>query len=156
MASSLSHNAYRLMDASLERVEASRRAREARDPVMCIYLGGLAVECLLQAIVHLDTQKHDAGHNLARWLGRCRASFQDAVKAKELRASWNHLCAVWRNEYRYYSKSALSGQLRKMGRTRGIRGEQESQLNEAAKRFLESVVHVHNKGLAAWANYTKK
>lgn len=156
MAKHSTHDPNRLHRASEERVEAARRALKAGDPVMCIYLGGLAVECLLQAIAHLDTQKHDARHDLTKWLGRCRTSLQDAMKSEDLRASWSHVCAIWRNHFRYYSRGALYGELKGMGRTRRIRGDQESVLNDVAKRFHDSVVHVHNKGLAAWANYTKK
>jgi hypothetical protein len=152
-----SHNPGILKDASLERIDAARRALNERDPVMCFYLGGLAIECILQAVVQLDTPTHDQRHHLAGWLGRCRrTSLQRALNSQELRPSWNHVCAVWRNEFRYYSRSALLGTLKKMGRTNGVRGDHESVLNEVARRFHQSVVHAHNKGLAAWKNYTKK
>lgn len=156
MPLSPTHDPKSLHSASLERVEAARCAKEARDAVMCFYLGGLAIECLLQAIVHLDTPQHDARHDLTKWLGRCRTSLQDALKSADLRKSWSHVCSVWRNEYRYYSSSALYGTLKGMGRTHGIRGDQDSVLRELARQFHDSVVRVHNKGLAAWENYTKK
>lgn len=150
------HDPSALHLASLERVAAARRAQDARDPVLCVFLGGLAVECLLQAIVHLDTPKHDARHDLTKWLGRCPPSLQDAVKSAELRNSWSHICSVWRNEFRYYSSSAFYGTMKAMGRTRRIRGDQASVMREVAKRFHNSAVRIHNKGLVAWENYTKR
>jgi len=156
MTTQPSHDPQRLHAASLERVAAARRALQSHDAVMCIYLGGLAVECILQGIVHLDTPQHDARHDLTKWLGRCRTSLREAIRSSDLRASWSHVCSLWRNDWRYYSSSALYGVFRKMGRTRGIKGDQGSVLQEVARRFHDSVVLVHNKGLVAWANYTKK
>lgn len=156
MAKSAAHHAQSLNRASLERVQAARNALKVGDAVMCIYLGGLAIECLLQAVVHLDTPKHDERHDLTKWLQRSRRSLQDAMRSDSLRASWNHVVAVWRNEFRYYSESSLYSVLKDMGRLRGIKGNRTSALRHAARKFLDSVVKVHNKGIAAWASYTKK
>ena len=156
MAVSATHDPESLYRASLERVEAARNALKAGDSVMCIYLGGLAVECLLQAVVHLDTQQHDARHDLIVWLRRSRKSLQDAMRSDKIRASWSHVVAIWRNDFRYYSESSLYGVLRKMGRTKRLKGDPTSVLRQVAKRFLASVVSVHNQGIAAWANYTTR
>ena len=156
MAVSATHGPESLYRASLERVEAARNALTARDSVMCIYLGGLAVECLLQAVVHLDTPQHDARHDLTAWLRRSRKSLQDAMRSNKIRASWSHVVAIWRNDFRYYSESALYGVLKKMGRTKRLKGDRTSVLKQVAKRFLDSVVSVHNQGIAAWASYARK
>jgi len=65
--------------------------------VLCMYLAGLAVECIFQAVVLLDHPFHEARHDLRKWLARARPSLQDAVKAADTRAEWSFLTAVWRN-----------------------------------------------------------
>ena len=74
MATDPTHKPIVLYYASVERKEAAWAAYERKDYVLAMYLAGLAVECILQAIVLNDDPTHDAKHDLTKWLARCRAS----------------------------------------------------------------------------------
>jgi HEPN domain-containing protein len=138
MNAGLSHKPEVLYQASLERMEEAQAALDRCRYVLAIYLSGLAVECVLQAIVLREHPQHDSKHNLAKWLSRCRPSLQDAVKASGIRESWALLIAVWRNELRYYSEAGLLGHLRRIDRARGISGGSEAILRVNAQRLLEA------------------
>lgn len=153
-APSPTHSAASLYRASIERIVAAQHALAADRLVECIYLGGLAVECVLQAIVKLDTPLHDARHDLNAWLRKARRSLQDAMYSKNTLGAWNHVVAVWRNEFRYYSASSLHGAKRTMRRTRGLKGDATSVLRAVASAFLDSARTVHKQGVSARASYT--
>lgn len=154
-----------LYRASIERMDAAQHARwrgnvqhgrERCDYVVAMYLAGLAVECVLQAIALLDNPKHDERHDLKRWLSRCPTSLQDAVRSQNARAHWNTVVVVWKNNLRYLSEAGLLGYLRGIERDRGISGGPEAILKMNADRLLESASVVQKKGIVAWDRYTKR
>ncbi len=73
MPSELAHKPKVLYHASLERIDEARKAHDSGDHVLAMYLSGLAVECILQAVAFLDKPIHDARHDLKKWLNRCRS-----------------------------------------------------------------------------------
>jgi hypothetical protein len=85
LAADLSHSPVVLYHASVERRNAACEALRCGDYVLSIYLAGLAVECLVQAIARLDDPTYDARHDLAIWLSRCRTSLQDKLNSKVIR-----------------------------------------------------------------------
>ena len=65
-ASDTHHPAW-LYEASVERIDTARHLAEVgEDPVAAVYLAGVAVELVLQALSHLDDPRHDARHDLRR------------------------------------------------------------------------------------------
>lgn len=156
MSSENRHDPHVLYRASIERMRGARRAREEEDFVLAMYLAGLAVECILQAVCHLDDPSHDARHHLPKWLNKCRTSLQDAINAPGVRGHWTTVVNVWRNQLRYLSEDALLGFLRRIKRDRLVSGGGEAIMKVNADRLLESADVVHRRGLAAWKRYTTK
>jgi HEPN domain-containing protein len=141
---------------SAERKEAAWAAYEREDYVLAMYLAGLTVECILQAIALRDYPSHDARHDLPRWLGRCPASLQESIKSEAIRAHWSRLVRVWRNELRYLSGDGVLGYLRQQKLNVGISGGPDAVMRRNAKRLLEAAAAVHDRGVYAWARYTAK
>jgi len=121
-----------------------------------MYLGGLAVECILQAISHLDSPKHDARHDLKKWLKSCRPSLQDKIKSEGVSEHWNTVVAVWRNNLRFLSEDGLLGYLRDIERDRDISGGREAIIKVNAGRLFMAASVVHKGGVAAWKSYREK
>ena len=151
----LSYHAHVLCHASIERMDAAWNCLERNDFALAVYLGGLSVECILQAIVLKHGGIRDARHSLPNWLARCPASMHDAIKGAA-RDEWSLLVSLWDNSLRYLSKDGLLGYLRQKGYTTGISGGAESVLRKNAKAMVASAEIVQRKGLAQWISFTKK
>ncbi len=156
MAADLAHRPEILYAASLEREQAAWAAFARSDYVLAIYLAGLAVECILQAIAFKDHPAHEARHDLPQCLARCRRSLQSAIDAVPTWASWSFLVRVWRNEIRYYSSAALIGYLRRFDDVRRISGGPDAIMKTMARRALDAASLIHGKGVVAWTRYWKK
>jgi len=151
------HKPIVLYHASIERKEAAWTALEKRDHVLAIYLAGLSVECVLQAIALLDNPTHDARHDLPKWLARCRTSLQKTIMSREVRENWNLIVRLWRNDLRYLSSEGMLGYVRQFrDLVRGVRGGPDAIMNKVAFDFLNAVSRVHTLGVAKWATYTRK
>jgi len=107
----LSHRPVVLFHASLDRLKESRRAFENHDYTLAMYLSGVAVECILQAIAIRNGSEHDARHDLSNWLAKCPKPLRDVIKG-ETAAAWSQLLALWDNGLRYLSAAGLLGYLR--------------------------------------------
>ncbi|HEY3244619.1 MAG TPA: hypothetical protein VGM03_14860 [Phycisphaerae bacterium] len=114
----LAHDSRVLLKASIERIMDARSAVHNGQWVIGMYLSGLAVECVLQAIVGRHDPRHDARHDLTQWLKRCPTSLQDALTSPPLRDQWNILAARWYNGMRYLSEDGMLGYLRDGSRAR--------------------------------------
>jgi HEPN domain-containing protein len=156
MAAGLFHNPVVLYHASTKCKEAAWAAYKRGDWVLAMYLAGLAVEAILQAIALNDDPTHDARHDLPKWLARCRTSLQEALKSEGVRECWNRVCRVWRSELRYLSRDGLLGYLRARELNRGITGGPDDIMKVNTERLLSSAVAGHNRGVAAWARYNRK
>jgi hypothetical protein len=149
----LSHQPVVLFHASLERLSESRRAFESHDYALAMYLSGVAVECILQAIALRSGSPHDARHDLPKWLGKCPASLQDSIKGE---VAWSRLVGLWDNGLRYLSVQGLLGYLRQRQATRKISGGPNSIIRENARRLVNSADIIHQKGVAQWVSFTRK
>lgn len=118
--------------------------------VCAVYLGGLAVECILQAHAIRLGSARDARHDLHLWLSQCPAKLQRAMTNESVRRAWSQTFAVWRNQLRYYSEDAMLGYLRQKQLTRGLRGHRRSVLRTATANLLTAFDLVQKKGLASW------
>lgn len=151
----LSRKPQVLYRASIERMAAARREFDAKDYALCMYLSGLAVECILQAIALRFGAAHDARHDLAGWLTKCPARLPEVIKG-EVGRDWNRVVAMWDNSIRYMSSDALLRSLRDKGYALRITGGPESILRVNAKGLLDSADSVQRRGIAQWVNFTKK
>ena len=135
-----------LYPASLERITEADEALECGHFALSMYLSGLAVECVLQAIAIRGGAAHDAKHDLIKWLKKCPEKLKRTINAR-VADDWSTIYAAWNNRLRYLSDSGLLGYLRRKGLTKGIKGRPESVLKENAKRLLASAQAVHKKGV---------
>jgi hypothetical protein len=151
----LSHRPVVLFHASLERLKESRSAFQNRDHVLSMYLAGIAVECILQAIAIHNGSHHDARHDLPKWLSKCPAALQDDIKGQAASA-WSELLAVWDNGLRYLSEEGLLGYLREKNASRRISGGPNAIIRENARRLLGAADIIHKRGSAQWVSSTRK
>lgn len=157
MPSDLTHKPIVLYAASIERMEAAYAALDRNDYVMAIYLAGLSVECVLQAVALLDHPTHDAKHDLGKWLGRCRSGLQHAVKASPAQAEWSLLISVWRSDLRYLSGDGMLNHVRRFrSLILGLRGGPDAIMKVVAARIVRAAETVQLKGVVAWKSYSRK
>lgn len=135
--------------ASLEHIAAMDTLRRERRWVLAIYAGGLAVECVLQAVALRRDPTDDVRHDLRVWLSRCPVSLHDAMR-DPLARHWSFLNTVWSNSLRYLSQDGLLGHLRALQLNRGVRGGYESVLKLNCDRLAEAARAVHGIGAIAW------
>ena len=154
MATDLSHRPGVLYRASLERIDAAWALRE-NNTVDAFFLGGLAVECILQAHALWSGSSHDASHSLTSWLAKCSGDLQDAIKNPELVSHWNRIATIWQPSSRYWDHGALLGWAREQRVWRGYSGRNESKLTQFVKDFLISADEVHKKVVNRWLHATK-
>ncbi len=139
-----------LYHASLERIDHARLAVAERRWVIGIYLCGLGVECILQAIALRLDPTHDARHDLNKWLSRCPASLRASLRTNPLRTDWSLLADTWYNGMRYLSDAGLLGYLRRGGLADRIRGGREAILKVYAQSLLAAAERVHRTSVTAW------
>ena len=151
----LSHKPQVLYVASIERMAAARREFDAKDYSTSMYLSGLSVECMLQAIALRNGARHDAHHSLLNWLSKCPTRLQDQIKG-DIIDGWNRVVALWDNGIRYLSTDGLLGYLRDRGFAFGVSGGRASIIRANAKALLDSAYAVHLRGIAQWVSSTGK
>jgi hypothetical protein len=147
---------------------ATQRMRQARNLfedgssyALAIYVGGVAVECLLRAFKGRRDPTLDEKHNLLRLF---RASGMLRLDREKLRAlGWtdaridehmralqvavNEIYKLWANNYRFASEERLRSHLKKSTRFRKIKGDC---LKELARQFLNSAQKFVDKGVMQW------
>src|SRR5215204_698978 len=141
----LSHRPVVLFHASLDRLKESHSAFDNHDYTLAMYLGGVAVECILQAIALRSVSQHDARHDLSHWLAKCPQSLQNFIKGRSAN-SWSVLLAIWDNGLRYLSEQGTLGYLREKKATRGIQGGPKAIIRENARRLIAAADIIHNAG----------
>lgn len=134
--------------AALERIEAARRLFEEHLYAECVYLAGVATECILRAYrVRVDPE-FDSRHDLPELL---RASNLESLipskRRKDVAAALGDVWVRWKNDYRYASSDMLAKALRKHGLFAGLRG---NQLKANASTILESSYQIVNIGVGRW------
>lgn len=145
-----------LYQASLEHISALDELRRNGQWVLAIYVAGLAVECILQAIALHTGSPDDVKHDLRKWLARCPDRFQAAIQG-QIPEQWSFLSLVWVNRLRYLSHEGLLGHLRALQLNRGIKGPGESILKSNADRVIAAARDIHGKGAVTWRQtYSKK
>ena len=142
--------------------QASYLYREGASFALAIYVGGVAVECLLRAFKGRRDPVFDERHDLLRLLAASGMLHVDRNKLREkqwtdakiddhlktLRVAVNEIVKLWANDYRFASEERLRSHLKKITAYKKIRGEY---LKEAgARRFLASTQTFFDKGVMLW------
>lgn len=135
--------------------------REGASFALAIYVGGVAVECLLRAFKARRDPTFDEKHHLLRLFaasGMLRVD-RDKLRAKHwtdaqidehlraLRVAVNEIFRLWANNYRFASEERLRSHLKRITAYRKIKGDH---LKEHARRFLNSAQTFIDKGVVQW------
>lgn len=141
-----------LFEASLERREEAAGLFEQGRLVLSMYVSGVAVEAILQALALSGGARHDAHHDLDLWLAKSSAEVADAIK-DHAATEWSLILGLWSNDLRYLSFEGLLGRLRMTRMNRGIKLGKDGPraiVWENARRCVQAALTVHAKGLELW------
>jgi hypothetical protein len=134
---------------------------EGRSFALSIYVGGVAVECMLRAFKLLRDPSFDERHNLLRLFvasGMLQVDSEmlrtkgltDAQIASHLdglRKAVSAVSALWANNYRYASEERLLAHLKRLTGFQKIKGDY---LKDQARKFLASAEAFINQGYVQW------
>jgi hypothetical protein len=148
--------------AAIQRMEQARYLyQEGRSFALSIYVGGVAVECMLRAFKLLRDPSFDERHNLLRLFvasGMLRVDYE-TLQVKGLTDAQidSHLdglhkavsavSALWANNYRYASEERLLAHLKRVTGFQKIKGDY---LKDRARKFLTSAESFITKGSLQW------
>lgn len=141
-------NAETYRAAAEEHAAVAAQLYRLRRWVLCHYVSGLAVECLLRAYRYRRDPEFDARHDVEVL---CRASgIREAIPTSFLAAANDVLDKVaylWSNSRRFRSAADLRAFLRRANAHRGIKGDF---LKECSRRILAAATTFVEIGLDAW------
>jgi hypothetical protein len=141
--------------------QAQQLYQEGQSFALAIYVGGVAVECLLRAFKDRRNPTYDEKHHLLRLFA---SSGMLRVNRAELRAKhWtddqidehlrtlqvavNEIFRLWANNYRFASEERLRSHLKQITGYQKIKGDY---LKEQARLFLNSAQKFIDKGVVQW------
>jgi hypothetical protein len=147
---------------------ATQRMRQARHLyqegssfAVAIYVGGVAVECLLRAFKGRRDPTFDERHDMLRLFvasGMLRVD-RSKLRAKQwtdaqidehlqtLQVAVNDIVKLWANNYGFASEERLRSHLKQTTGYKKIKGDY---LKEQARRFLSSAQKFIDKGVVLW------
>jgi hypothetical protein len=128
---------------------------------LAIYVGGVAVECLLRAFKGRHDPVFDEKHDLMRLFAASKIMRVDVDKLRAkhwsedrinehfrtLEVAGNDIFRLWANNYRFASEARLRSHLKRITGFRKIKGDY---LKEEARKFLLSAQEFVNKGMVLW------
>jgi hypothetical protein len=128
---------------------------------LAIYVGGVAVECLLRAFKGRRDPAFEERHDLLRLFAASGMLHADSEKLRAkgwtddqidshrrvLQAAVNEIVRVWNNNYRFASEDRLRSHLKQVTGYQRIKGDY---LREISRRFLSSAQEFMNKGVVLW------
>ena len=141
--------------------QAQHLYREGDSFALAMYVGGLAVECLLRAFKGRRDPTFDEKHNLLRLFAASGMLQIDREKLRSLRwtdaeiddhlqtlrIAVNEVFRLWSNNYRFASEDRLRSYLKEVTRYQKIKGDY---LKEQSRRFLDSAQRFIDKGVLQW------
>lgn len=134
--------------AALERIQAARVMYDVGSFTECVYLVGLATECMLRAYRLRSDPEFDSRHDLPELLQASGLEgFVPLKRREEVAATLADIWIRWKNDYRFASEDRLKRALRKRGLFEGVRGDQ---LKANAKTALDSGLKIVGIGDARW------
>lgn len=141
--------------------QAQHLYHEGSSFALAIYVGGVAVECLLRAFKGRRDPTFDEKHDLLRLFaasGMLRVN-RDKLYAKNwtddqieghlrtLKVAVDVIYRLWANNYRFASEERLRSHLKKITGHRKIDGDY---LKEQARQFLNAAQKFIEKGVILW------
>jgi len=128
--------------AARERIKEAQFLHENRYHVIAMYVSGLAVECILRAFRLLKDSTFDQRHDLwLLWKSTELANVHGEFYHEKIQSAMETVMALWRNDYRFRSESALRSYIKKIGGDRGIKGDflkfNSKTLYEAAEEIVQ-------------------
>jgi len=141
--------------------QAQHLYEEGASFALAIYVGGVAVECMLRAFKGRRNPTFDEKHDLLRLFaasgmlrvdrGKLRAKqWTDAEidgHLRMLQVAVNEIFRLWANNYRFASEERLRSHLKKLTGYQRIKGDY---LKEQARQFLSSAQKFIDKGVVQW------
>ncbi len=135
--------------------------REGSSFALAMYVGGVAVECLLRAFKGRRDPTFDEKHDLLRLFAasgilrvdreklRAKNWTEAQIKAhlNGLRAAVNDVFRLWANNYRFASEERLRSHLKKLTGYRRIKGDY---LKQQSQQFLNAAQKFVDKGALQW------
>ena len=135
--------------------------KEGSSYALAIYVGGVAVECLLRAYKGRRDPTFDERHDLLRLFAASGMLRLDRNKLRAinwterqidehlqtLRVAVNEIYRLWKNSYRFASEERLRAHLKKSARYQKIKGDY---LKEQTRQFLGSAQKFIDKGVTQW------
>jgi len=149
-------------ETATERMEQALYLHEqGTSYAVAIYVGGVAVECLLRAFKARRNPLFDERHDLLKLFsasGMLRINreilnakgWSDVVIDKHLeslRLAVNDVDRIWDNSYRFVSERRLRTHLKKLSAYRRIKGDP---LKEVSRQFLIAAQTFLNLGVTQW------
>lgn len=134
--------------AASERIQAARLLFEQERYPECVYLAGVAVECILRAYRMRSDPQFDAKHDLEQLLGASGLEeFIPRKRRANVAAALGEVWARWKNNYRYTSAEQLGRTYRQLKLFNGVRG---NQLKANARTILDNGLELVGIGEARW------
>ena len=141
--------ANQYLDAAREHLARLQPLHDAADYALCIYVAGLAVECLLRAYRHRVDPKFSARHDLivlAKESGFAVLFPAGKGSAAYLSALTN-VGLIWSSNDRFRPESALRRRLKDLGLDRGRKGDW---LRELSARAVKDATLLVDLGDQQW------
>lgn len=116
--------------------------------VLCCYVAGLSVECLMRAYRVLIDPEFDAKHDLKLLSAAC--GWMDKIPRQSVTrvtGALRDLCIRWENAHRFRSVQDYRRFLHRRGLHRGIHGDFVKEQTRQALRAAELLVRI---GEASW------
>ncbi|HEX4069545.1 MAG TPA: hypothetical protein VHX68_00180 [Planctomycetaceae bacterium] len=141
--------------------QAQHLYQEGSSFALSIYVGGLAVECLLRAFKGRRDPTFDERHDLLRLFAasgilrvdrekmRARNFTEEQIDEhlRTLQIAGNEVFRLWSNQFRFASEGRLRSHLKQITGHRRIKGDY---LKEQARRFVVSAQRFIDKGVMLW------
>jgi HEPN domain-containing protein len=153
--------------ASLERMQQARTIyKDGTAFALAMYCAGLAVECLLRALRWTKETSFEGRHDLSELLKgsrllriddehmRRKHATDDAIResGSTLRAAMSEITVLWHNNLRFASEASLKAFLRRIGRTRGSKGDPRK---KSAMDLITAAQTVIDRGAVLWTSETR-
>jgi hypothetical protein len=154
--------AEQYFETSLERMAQARLLhKQGTAYSLAIYVGGVAVECLLRAFKARHTAEFDERHDLLKLFSASRMLQVDRVlmrshgwtdadtdaHLRSLQLALADIYQVWNNGYRFASERQLRLHLKKQPNHQTIKGDA---LKEVSRRFLTAAQYFVDLGITLW------
>ncbi len=149
-------NAQQYFDTATERMRQSRNLYNRGDSyAIAMYVGGVAVECMLRAFKLLRTDDFDERHDLLQLFASSRMLeyTQGSEAVQRMRTSMNEVYNLWANDYRYASEARLKSELTARRVHCGVKGDV---LKGCAYRLLNAAEKLTERGAVIWTKLPRK